>query len=227
MNVIITGASRGIGRSIALKFSESGHRVIVCSRNREKLQELQNLRPDILTFACDMSEKAEVLRFAEFCLSSFPHIDVLVNNAGIFISGNILDEAEGVLEDQIHTNLYSAYYLSRQLVPRMMEQRSGHIFNMCSVASLAAYPNGGSYTISKFALLGLSKTLREELKPYNVKVTSVMPGATLTDSWGNTDLPESRFIPSEDLATLIYTITQLSASTDVEEILVRPQPGDI
>ena len=138
-----------------------------------------------------------------------------------------MEEADGILEQTIHTNLYSAYYLTKKLVPKMITQKNGFVFNMCSVASLKAYENGGSYSISKFALLGFSKTLREELKPHNIKVTSVMPGATLTDSWNGTDLPESRFSKPEDIAELVYTITQLSAFSVVEDIVIRPQLGDI
>ena len=145
----------------------------------------------------------------------------------IFIPGKILEEDEGVLEQTIHTNLYSAYYLTRKLAPKMIAQKNGFIFNMCSVASLKAYENGGSYSISKFALLGFSKTLREELKQYKIKVTSILPGATLTDSWNGTELPESRFSKSEDIAALVYTITQLSAFSVVEDIVIRPQLGDI
>ena len=98
---------------------------------------------------------------------------------------------------------------------------------MCSLASYKAYKNGGIYSISKFALLGLSKTLREELKPYDIKVTAIMPGATLTDSWQGVDLPENRFSKPEDIAELIYTITHISKLSVVEELIIRPQLGDI
>jgi hypothetical protein len=98
---------------------------------------------------------------------------------------------------------------------------------MCSIASLHAYANGGSYSISKFALLGFSKALREELKPHNVKVTSLMPGATLTDSWAGVDLPESRFMRADDIAQLIFDVYNLSDSTVIEEVVLRPVLGDI
>jgi hypothetical protein len=109
----------------------------------------------------------------------------------------------------------------------MISQKCGHIFNMCSIASLHAYANGGSYSISKFAMLGFSKSLREELKPHGVKVTSLMPGATLTDSWAGVDLPESRFMKAEDIAQLIFDVYNLSASTVIEEVVLRPVLGDI
>ena len=90
-----------------------------------------------------------------------------------------------------------------------------------------AYPQGGSYAISKFAMLGFSKCLREELKPHNIKVTAIMPGATLTDSWKGVELPEERFIPAEDIASIIYNTTLLSDRTVVEDIVIRPQLGDL
>ncbi|HMV13951.1 MAG TPA: SDR family oxidoreductase [Chitinophagales bacterium] len=227
MNIVITGASRGIGKSIAAKFFNNGHSVIVCSRDANKLRQLQIECPSILTFVCDVSVKKEIDNFADFVLSNFKTIDVLINNAGVFIPGKITEEEDDVLEKTLQSNVYSAYYLTKKLAPTFIRQASGYIINMCSIASIMAYENGGSYSISKFALLGFSKTLREELKPYNIKVTAILPGATLTDSWQGTDLPESRFSKPEDIAELVYTITQLSEFSVVEELIIRPQLGDI
>ncbi len=227
MNVVITGASRGIGKAIAEKFAAQHHSVLVCSRDEKKLEELRQKHPSIAVFSCDMALKEEVRKFSHFVQSHFGQVDVLINNAGIFLPGKITEEEDGILEQQIATNLYSAYYLTKALVPAMIAKQSGFIFNMCSIASIKAYENGGSYSISKFALLGFSKTLREELKPHGIKVTAILPGATLTDSWGGTDLPEDRFSKPEDIADLVYAITQLSGNSVVEEIVIRPQLGDI
>lgn len=227
MNVVITGASRGIGKAIAEKFAAHHHSVLVCSRDIKKLEELRQNHPSIAVFSCDMGVKEEVRKFSRFVQSHFSKVDVLINNAGIFLPGKITEEEDGILEQQIATNLYSAYYLTKELAPAMTAEKKGFIINMCSIASIKAYENGGSYSISKFALLGFSKTLREELKPHNIKVTSILPGATLTDSWCGTDLPEDRFSKPEDIADLVYAITQLSGNTVVEEIVIRPQLGDI
>jgi short-subunit dehydrogenase len=127
----------------------------------------------------------------------------------------------------IETNLYSVYDLCRGLIPDMIVCRRGHIFNLCSIASIVAYPNGGSYSVSKFALYGLTKALREELKPYSIKVTALLPGATLTASWDGVNLPESRFIKASDIAQTIWSAYKLSDNAVIEEILIRPQLGDI
>ena len=98
---------------------------------------------------------------------------------------------------------------------------------MSSIAGLKAYPGGGSYSISKFALRGFSVNLREELKPYNIKVTTVFPGATYTDSWAASGIDKKRFMEAEDVAKMVYAASQLSPQACVEDIILRPQPGDI
>ena len=125
------------------------------------------------------------------------------------------------------TNLYSNYYLTKRVLPSMMARQSGTIFNICSIASLIAYPNSGAYSISKHALHGLSKVLREEMKPYGIRVVSVLPGATLTASWEGVNLPSERFMPAEDIAQVVWDAWSLSPRTVIEEILLRPMLGDI
>jgi short-subunit dehydrogenase len=154
-------------------------------------------------------------------------VDVLVNNAGQFLPGSVHDEGEGVLERMIAVNLYGAYQLTRVLLPGMMARRSGHIFNICSVASLQAYPNGGAYSISKWALAGFSANLREELKPHGIKVTSVYPGAVYTDSWAGSGVEPNRIMQAADVAEMVYAASRLSPQATVEEILLRPQLGDL
>jgi short-subunit dehydrogenase len=109
----------------------------------------------------------------------------------------------------------------------MKAAKAGHIFNLCSVASLAAYPGGGAYSISKFALLGFSKNLRNELKEHGIKVTAVIPGAAYTDSWKSSGISEERFMQAADIAKMVYAASQLSPQAAVEEIVMRPQLGDL
>ncbi len=234
MNAIITGATKGIGRATAERFAAEGWNLAICARSENDLQltraALLQLAPqpvEIITFAADVQKKAEVIAFASHVLQRWQQVDVLVNNAGVFLPGDIHKEEEGILETLIETNLYSAYHLTRALLPAMLPFRKGHIFNLCSVASLLAYPNGGSYSISKFALLGFSKVLREELKDKGIKVTAVMPGATWSHSWQGVDLPESRLMQADDIAKAIWGATQLSPAAVIEEIIIRPQLGDL
>ncbi len=233
MNVIITGASRGIGFAIAEIFAQNGHNLLLTSLSDVKLYKaMETLQTkysniSIAAKAFDLSVKENAIAFAEWCLEKAAGPDVLVNNTGIFQPGNVLDEPDGTLESQVAVNLYSAYYITRTIAPRMIQQRSGHIFNISSVAALKAYPGGGSYSISKYALLGFTKNLRHELMPHGVKVTAVLPGAVMTDSWSDFDNSESRIMQPQDIAQMVYAASQLSAAACVEEIIVRPLLGDL
>ena len=233
MNIIITGASRGLGKAIADKFAGRGYHLYLCSRNKEALhkttEELKSKYPAVTVKAkaFDLAEKEQVREFGHWILDSGIRIDILVNNAGQFVPGTILSEDDSVLEKMINVNLYSAYHLTRILLPKMIAARSGHIFNMCSIASLQAYPNGGSYGISKFALAGFSKNLREEMKPHGIRVTALYPGATYTDSWAGSGVDPLRIMEAGDIAEMIYAASILSPRANVEEILIRPQLGDL
>ncbi len=232
MNVVITGASKGIGKAIASVFASKGHHLFLCARNEAALfktvEELSKKYPSAIIKAkpFDLSRKNEAKAFGAWCLE-YGVPDVLVNNAGLFQPGNVSNEPDGLLENQIATNLYSAYYVTRSVLPWMIEHKRGHIFNMSSIAGLHAYPNGGAYSISKFAMDGFSKNLREEMKEHNIKVTTVYPGAVLTDSWGNYDNKDNRIMEAEDVAQMVYTSAQLSKGACIEEIVMRPQLGDL
>ena len=235
MNIIITGASKGLGFSITEKFArdKQSHTFFLCARNKNNLEEmatqLQNnhLQHTICTYACDVKNKDAILSFAQYILQQTAAVDILVNNAGQFLPGNLSDEPEGTLETMIEVNLYSAYHLTKALLPSMIKNKSGHIFNVCSIASLGAYKNGSSYSISKFALMGFSKNLREEMKEHNVKVTTVFPGAFLSESWRGSGIDPKRIMEAGDVAEMIYSAAHLSPQACVEDIILRPQLGDV
>lgn len=220
--ILVTGGTKGIGRAIVDRFVAGGFEAVVCARSVGNVT-----GQGLLPFAADLSARPGVDALIRYVQSLNRPVEVLVNNTGVFQPGQIHNEAEGTFEQLMNTNVGSAYHLTRGLVRDMMIRRQGHIFMMCSTASITPYTNGGSYCISKFALLGMSRVLREELKPHNVKVTAILPGATLTDSWADTDLPPDRFMKPEDVADSAWLAYSLSKSAVVEEILIRPQLGDI
>ena len=230
--VVVTGGSKGIGKAIAQKFAADGYTILLCSRNehnlREAAEEIQLLSNHVVikTFSADLSDKAEVIAFAEWCIEQGTP-SILVNNAGNYLPGNVWNEPEGYMEEMMNTNFYSAYHLTRLLLPDMILDGNGHIFNICSVASLHAYEGGGSYSISKFALNGFSQNLRHELKKTGIKVTAVFPGAVMTETWGDFDNTENRIMEAEDIATMVLAASKLSKQAVVEEILLRPQLGDL
>lgn len=232
MIAIITGASRGIGNAIAHHFAAEGYDLLLCASNKENLQKaveaLIAKYPQLVVdaYVADLSKEKEAKDFGNWCLQKgTPHI--LVNNAGKFSPGNCIDEADGQMDEMMRINFYSAYHLTRVLLPAMMEAKKGHIFNMCSIAALQAYPGGGSYSVSKFALHGFSINLRNELKQHGVKVTTVYPGAVYTDSWIGFDNSSGRIMEAEDIAALIVATSKLSPQATVEQLVIRPQLGDL
>lgn len=230
---VVTGGSQGIGKALILKLLAEGFSVATCARREAPLEELhrevQTYFPeaDLWYQSVDVGNRDQVIRFAKAVQQKQESVEILVNNAGVFIPGQIHTEEPGVFEQTMQTNVFGAYYLTRALVDGMIARRRGHIFNVCSTASITAYANGGSYCVSKFALLGMSKVLREEMKPHGIRVTSVLPGATLTSSWAGTELPEERFMPTEDVAEMMLSAYRLSDRSVIEEIVLRPQLGDI
>jgi len=231
-SIVVSGATKGIGRAIVQRFAVEGFDIIGCARSTKDLEGLKSeielkFPVKVHVLKADLSQKAETNKFAQFALGSGTEISALVNNAGFFIPGAVHNEEDGVLEQMIETNLYSGYYMTRGLIKSMMARKAGHIFNICSIASQIAYPNGGSYSISKFAMLGMSKVIREEMKEFGVRVTSVLPGATYTASWDGADISEDRLMPAKDVASLVWNAFSLSDRSVVEEIVVRPQLGDL
>jgi short-subunit dehydrogenase len=231
-NVVVTGASRGIGAAIVERFASEGARIFACALHAGRLEEAvagwrkKYPQSEFHAYAADLGTKQGAASFAQWVAGQATP-DILVNNAGNFSPGSILGEEEGSLEQMLSVNLLSAYHITRILVPLMIKKGRGHIFNMCSIASLRAYPAGGSYGIAKYALAGFSENLREELKSKNIKVTALYPGAVLTESWGDFDNSKHRIMEATDIAQMIFTSTSLSPAAVVEHIVLRPQLGDL
>jgi short-subunit dehydrogenase len=229
---IITGGTKGIGRALVEVFIKNGFDVLTNSRDKQQLEtlktEMDAIGSGCLHFYCaDFEKKEEVLEFAKFASDLFPLLNILINNAGIFIPGKSTEEEEGVFEKEISINLAAPYHLTRALLSNIEESKDAYIFNMCSTASFVPYTNGGSYCISKFGLLGFTKILRQELKEKRIAVSAVMPGATLTDSWKGTTLSKENFMQPIDVAMFIWMAWENRRFSVMEEIVLRPYPGDL
>ncbi len=232
-NSLITGATKGIGRSIAIAFAKEGINLAICSRNEKDLadfkEELLLINPQIKVVAlvADGSVKEQLLQFAGAAEQQLGFISIVVNNLGLFEPGGILDDSENSFDKLLNTNLMPAYHLYRYFGKTMVAARKGHIFNICSVASINPVAEAGTYSVTKFALLGLSKVMRLEMQPYGVKVTAVIPGSTLTDSWKDVDVDKDKFLSPDDIASAIVNIYKMNAAANVDEIIIKPVGGQL
>lgn len=226
MNAVITGATKGIGKAIALKLAQNGYHLAICARDKNELDafaaELRLIGCSVLAVAVNCAQKNEVSSFFEQVRDEMKEVDVLVNNVGVFLPGNILDEEDEVFENQQLLNVNTAYYLSKKIGNMMRKAKSGHIFNICSIASVKVIEDAGSYTVTKTAMLSLNNVFRAALAEYNVKVTAILPGSTLTASWEGTTIPHETFVQPEDVAHSLYSILSLSSGVNVDELILTP-----
>ena len=231
--ILITGASQGIGAAIAKTFAREvrGVRLALVARNVRNLNTVaracEKLGATAAVFAGDVGDAGAVTVMAQAVRQRFGDVDVLINNAGVFRPASFLELSPAQFDAQLTANLRSVLLVSQAFVPAMVRRGRGDVFNMGSIAGLQAYPGGAAYCAAKFGVTGLTRVMREELKTKGVRVTLVCPGATFSPSWSGSAVPEQRMMPAEDVARAFLDIYRLSRRTVVEEIILRPQLGDI
>ncbi len=231
-SILITGSTKGIGNAIASKFAANQYNLILIARSDKDLQDqkknlLEQFDIDIVCISADMSEKKQVQKIVEHLRELNITPDIIVNNIGIYQPSTIFDEDDILMEKMMNINYYSGYYLTKTLLPSMLERNSGHIFSICSVANINPVKQAFAYTISKYAVYGFIKTLRESLIETEIKTTAIIPGSTLTASWDGTTVESERFIMADDIAETIFMAANLSKGACLEEIIIRPQHGQI
>ena len=231
MDVVVTGASQGIGRATALAFAREGGRVALWSRTESKLEDVaaacQDAGGEALVCPTDVTDDAAVADAAHAVHDAWGRPDVLVNNAGAFVPAPLDETSAAAFREQVDVNLTAAFVVTKAFLDGMRQRGSGHLFFMASVAGQQAYPGSVAYCAAKHGLVGLARVVREETKSDGVRVTTLLPGATRTPSWEGTDLPEARFMAPEDIAQTVLDAYRLSDRTVLEEVVLRPQQGDI
>jgi NAD(P)-dependent dehydrogenase (short-subunit alcohol dehydrogenase family) len=232
MIAVVTGASQGIGQAIAEAFAERDEaRVALVARTQEKLNAVaetcRKRGGNALVIPTDVTDEAAVRNMAETVQAEWGTPDVLVNNAGLFTYAPLDELTLDGFREQIDVNLTGSFAVTQAFLPSMREQGDGHLFYMGSVASITAYPGNAGYCAAKHGVRGLARVVREETKDEGLRVTTVIPGATYTPTWDGVDLPEDRFMPPEDIAQSVVDAYHLSDRTVMEELLLRPQEGDV
>ncbi|MBI4429314.1 MAG: SDR family oxidoreductase [Ignavibacteriales bacterium] len=231
--VWITGASSGIGASLAGVFAENGDVVVATARNARALE---TLRREIVTkggqceiLRCDVKKEFQVERVARSILRKHGGIDILVNNAGITSFKYFSSTAVREFDNVITTNLRGLFLTTKRVLPSMMKRRRGMIINILSFAAKTVYTKSAAYSASKSGAEAMMNVLRSEVRESGIKVVNVYPGAVLTSMWGKRHRQKyaRRMIDAESVARLVYEASTQDASVLVEELIIRPQGGDL
>jgi NAD(P)-dependent dehydrogenase (short-subunit alcohol dehydrogenase family) len=231
--VLVTGASQGIGAAIAKMFATEirGVRLALVARNARNLaavaRKCAKLGATAETIACDVADDASVSAMANAVTKRFGAVDVLINNAGAFTQATFAKTSVAEFDRMIAVNLRSAFLVTRAFLPSMLRRKRSDVFFMSSIAGLGAYPNAAAYCAAKFGVTGLAKVLRAETKNAGIRVCCVHPGATWSPSWSGSGVKPERIMPAEDVARAFLDTYRLTRRTVVEEIVLRPQLGDL
>ena len=224
---VITGAGRGIGAAIARKLAELGASTVLCGRGRALLdataQAISQGGGRAQVIECDVTELGSVEAAAAFVEKTFGHTDVLVNNAGIGGFNRPLHQLPPESWDQIlNTNLRGVYYTIRAFAPMMIRAGSGHIVNISSLAGKNALPNGAAYAASKWGLNGLTYSVAEELRAYNIRASIVCPGSVDTELSPHTGKDPGKMLRPADVAHVVAMLVTQEPQSFVSEVLLRP-----
>jgi len=231
--VWITGASSGIGRALVEAFIVHGDVVVGTARDETKLlavkTQLGESSQRYHCYACDIQQAAAVESTARMILNRFEKVDVLINSAGVTYFKDFLSTTTEEFDHVVDTNLKGAFFVTRSVLPSMLEQRAGLIVNIISYAAKASYTLSSAYAASKAGVEALMNGLRAEVRDKGIKIVNVFPGAVLTPIWHpkHRERYADRMMKPEELAEPVYHLTCLPPSMMVEELIVRPQGGDL
>lgn len=234
---IVTGASSGIGRALAIKLAENGYDLVITGRRTDRLadleKELKKAGADVLSLGFDVSKYEEVKANLGMLSGKWAKIDLLVNNAGGALGKEPIQE--GAIEDwdrMIDTNVKGLLYVSRIILPMMCRNNGGHIVNLCSIAGKQVYAEGNVYCASKHAVDAISKAIRIDALPYGVKVTNICPGAVETEFsivrfHGDEEKAAATYkgftpLTAEDIADTIYYCVSLPAHVCINDLTIMP-----
>lgn len=224
--VWVTGGSKGIGLATANLLAEKGYQVIASSRRFSP-----DLHGDVNQINMDLSDLSSIAYTQAEVKSKFGKIDVLINNAGLYLVKPTLELTETDFDSLFDTNVKGALFLTKSVLPGMIEAGYGRIINVNSIASEKVFPNAGLYSATKSALLSLSSSLREEVRQHGIDIIDILPGATITDAWDKESIEKfsDKMMRAEDVAESILELILLSNNKRLvpEKLVIRPKSGDL
>jgi len=238
MTILITGATAGIGKATAEIFAKNGNDLIITGRRKDRLEvfkkELEEkYKIAVLSLCFDVTKRAEVQTAFSNLPDAFKDIDILVNNAGL--ASGLSSIQEGDIDDwekMIDTNIKGLLYVTRTIAPGMIERKKGHIINLGSVAGKEVYPNGNIYCATKHAVDALNKSMRIDMLPHGIKVTSINPGMVETEFsivrfHGDEERAKKAYLGltplnAQDIAETIYWTASRPAHVNINELIIMP-----
>ena len=229
--ILITGASQGIGREIALFLASSTtHPLILIARNTEGLAETKERcieagATQVDCFSCDLTSEDEIKTITGSPIME--NVAMLVNNAGFYVEESVLESKPDTFRSQLEVNLMSAIMLTQSMIPILENKKQASIIFTGSITALGGQARCGAYSVSKHALRGYVQSLREALKSTQISVTSLILGQTWSPSWDGSTVDPERLILPEDVGRVVALLTTLSSQTCIEELVIRPQQGDL
>ena len=228
---VITGASSGVGKSLAIQLSDAGYKVVLAARSEDKLnaiaEEIQKMGGNCLVVPTDVSQPEQINNLKDRTLE-YGDVFVVINNAGL---GKFCKIEDVTLEDwnrQLDVNLRASFLVSQAFIPGMKRRKKGTLVFMNSVAGKKGYPYSAAYVASKYGMRGLADSLREELREDNIKVISIHPGAVDTPFWdgAGVNFPREEMLDTDTLAQSIVHAIQSPGNFTIEELVVRRTAGD-
>lgn len=214
---LITGGSRGIGRAIAVALAKEGVNIVVTGRTFDTLQEtvdaVEPFDVDAAAVVADVTQLGDIKAAVEHTLETFGQIDILINNAGIMHNGKFLEVTEETLRDMFETNVFAPFHMMQQVLPHMIERKTGDIVNIASMSAINANAGTAAYSATKFALTGLTEGVMKEMREHNIRTFTINPSAVLTDLIGDTPLDPETMIHPEDIADIIVSQLKLNRRT--------------
>jgi 3-oxoacyl-[acyl-carrier protein] reductase len=225
---IVTGASRGIGRAIALALADAGMDLVIFGRDVDALEkveeEIKSKNVNCEYFSGDAGDENFVHMSVKKIIDVYGKIDHLVNNAGIGIMKKVVDATLEDFKKQVNVNLFGAFNFTKAVLPKMIEKRSGSVINIASLAGKNSFVGGTMYSATKHALLGFTRSLMLEVREYNIRVASVCPGSVDTGfNQGSMDLrSKGEILKPEDVAEAVLAVITMPVRAMMSEIDLRP-----
>ncbi|MFA3781547.1 SDR family oxidoreductase [Melioribacteraceae bacterium 4301-Me] len=226
---LVTGASRGIGRAIAIKLAGEKHKLAIFGRDKEKIEQtvetIKKMGSEALPFIGDVADPMFVNEAVNQVLLSFGKVDNLINNAGIGIFKKFIDSSLEEFKKQIEVNVYGIYNFTKAVIDNMISNNSGTIINISSLAGKNGLAYGTMYSASKHAVMGFSKSLMHEVREFNIRVVTVCPGSVATEFISGTEIEPrnlEKVLSAEDIAEVVASIINLPMRATVSEIEIRP-----